>query len=74
MKSIINKKINYENILSERSNRTFNIRNNNKFNKEKEKNIEFINLSIKFLHHFYRKEFQKKNEEENLKNYLIKIK
>ena len=72
MKSIINKKINYENILSERSNRTFNIRNNNKFNKEKEKNIEFINLSIKFLHHFYRKEFQKKNEEENLKRLFDK--
>ena len=71
MKSIINKKINYENILSERSNRTFNIRNN-KFNKEKEKNIEFINLSIKFLHHFYRKEFQKKNEEENLKRLFDK--
>ena len=72
MKSIINKKINYENILSERSDRTFNIRNNNKFNKEKEKNIEFINLSIKFLHHFYRKEFQKKNEEENLKRLFDK--
>ena len=72
MKSIINKKINYENILSERSNRTFNIRNNNKLNKEKEKNIEFINLSIKFLHHFYRKEFQKKNEEENLKRLFDK--
>ena len=73
LKTIVNTKINYENILSERSNRTFNLRNSD-FNKEKEKNIEFINLTIKYLHHFYRKEFEMKNEEENLKKMFDKYK
>ena len=73
LKTLVNKKINYENTLSERSNRTFNLRNN-ELNKEKEKNIEFINLTIKYLHHFYRKEFEMKNEEENLKKIFDKNK
>ncbi len=61
-----NKKSNFENIKSERSNRTYSLRSEN-WNKEKEKKIEFIKLTIKYIHHYYRQIFHFEKEEENLK-------
>ena len=60
------KKSNFENFKSERSNRTYSLRNEN-WNKEKEKKIEFIKLTIKYIHHYYRQIFHFEKEEENLK-------
>ena len=44
-------KFKYENIKSERSNRTYSLRSED-FNKEKEKESEFVNLTIKYIHFF----------------------
>ena len=60
------KKSNFENIKSERSNRTYSLRSKN-WNKEKEKKIEFIKLTIKYIHHYYRQIFHFEKEEEALK-------
>ena len=60
------KKSNFENFKSERSNRTYSLRSEN-WNKEKEKKIEFIKLTIKYIHHYYRQIFHFEKEEENLK-------
>ncbi len=69
----INIKFKYENIKSERSNRTYSLRSED-FNKEKEKKTEFVNLTIKYIHFFYRKKFHIEKEEENLKKLFDKYK
>ena len=69
----INIKFKFENIKSERSNRTYSLRSED-FNKEKEKESEFVNLTIKYIHFFYRKKFHIEKEVENLKKLFDKYK
>ncbi len=69
----INIKFKFENIKSERSNRTYSLRSED-FNKEKEKESEFVNLTIKYIHFFYRKKFNIEKEVENLKKLFDKYK
>ena len=73
LKTQINNKTNFENIKSERSNRTYSLRSED-WNKEKEKKVEFIKLTIKYIHHYYRKIFHFEKEEENLKKMFNKNK
>ena len=69
----VNIKFKYENIKSERSNRTYSYRNED-YNKEKEKKNEFVNLTIKYIHFFYRKKYYIQNEKDNLKKTFDKYK
>ena len=73
LKTQINNKTNFENIKRERSNRTYSLRRED-WNKEKEKKVEFIKLTIKYIHHYYRKIFHFEKEEENLKKMFNKNK
>ena len=62
LKSQINYKCKFNDAISDRSDRTYDLRN-----KEIDNNNQFINLTIKYIHHFYIKQFQKEKEEKYLK-------